>query len=264
MSSEQDRPVRVVIPRRTMLAGGLAVLAAAPALAQTHGQAHGAAAGGGEGEGGEGAALAEGDAAVALLTALGLVEGHLRAGAALYAAGESNLAVTHMKHPGDEIYADLVPMLEAAGAEGFAPELEALAAAVEGRADPAAVAEAESAVMARIEAARQAAGATPYQQARAIEALMRTAAEEYAIGIVDGAVANLHEYQDAWGFVQVAKDQVAKLAGTSPEAAAAMEEALAPTDAIFPGLVPEGAVEGDAAVLLGAAARIELAGLQLR
>jgi hypothetical protein len=244
-----------------MIAGSLVAVgvAAAPSLAQTHGQSHGEG-----GEGGEGTAGAGAAGPTALLVALGLVEGHIRAGAALYAMGEQAMAASHMKHPGDEIYADLVPMLEAAGAEGFAVELEALAAAVESGAEQPAVTDAEAAVVRRIESARGASGASPYERARAIEALVRTAAEEYAIGIVDGQVANLHEYQDAWGFVQVAKEQAARLADADPEVAAALGEALAATDALFPGLAPQGTVDGDAGILLGAAARIELAGLQLR
>ena len=81
--------------------------------------------------------------------------------------------------------------------------------------------------------------------------------------MTDGQVTELPEYLDAWGFVQVAKDQGARLADASRAAADAIAAALAPADALFPDLVPDGKVSGDPSVLLGAAARIEIAGLGL-
>jgi hypothetical protein len=243
-----------LLARRALLAVTLAV-AATPLWAQEAGEG---------GEGGEGVATAGAVPAVALLTALGLVEGHLRAGAWLYAEGRGDLAVTHMKHPGDEIYTGLEPMLAAAGAPGFAGELNALAQAVEGGRPAAEVEPAQAAALAAIDVARDAAQASPYAQARSIEALLRVAAEEYGIGIVNGQVANLHEYQDAWGFTQVAADQAKALSELAPEAGVAMVEAIAATAPIFPSLVPEGTVAGDATALLGAAARVELAGLALK
>jgi hypothetical protein len=248
--------VRIVVPRRLVLAGGMAMAGA------LSGGRLAAETAGGEGEGGEGAAMEDGGT-VALLTALGLVEGHLRAGSALYQAGQPEMALTHKKHPSEEIYTDLAPMLEAVGAPGFAAELEALAETVSTGAPADAVAAAETAALAAIEVARQAAGPSAAETAEAIERLVRTAAEEYAIGIVDGAVSNVHEYQDAWGFVQVAKAQAAVLGAAEPEVAAKISAALAETDMLFPDLAPAGNVDGKAGVLQGAAARIELARLEL-
>lgn len=97
------------------------------------------------GEGGEAGALAAENPKVAILTALGLVEGHLWVGLATYRASQAEEAKTHMKHPGDELYADLEPLLTAQGLPGFAEELTALAEAVEGGGPPA---EAEAAYQA--------------------------------------------------------------------------------------------------------------------
>ena len=95
--------------------------------------------------------------------------------------------------------------------------------------------------------------------------LVRIAAEEYDIGVVDGEIANLHEYQDAWGFVQVARDELRQVAeGDDPKAAAAAEEMLAELEAagpLFPAIVPEGPMTADSSLLWGAAARMELAAL---
>lgn len=257
-----ERTTRLVLPRRMVLAGGAAMAGALmvhPARAQV---AEGGAGGDG-GAGGEGGAAAGAGGNVPLLTALGLVEGHLLSGSALYRAGVSDMALVHKQHPSKEIYADLAPMLDAVGAPGFAPELEAAANAVMGGQDAGTVAAAEAAALAAIDRAREAAGATPAEIAQSVEALVRTAADEYVIGIVDGQVAELAEYQDAWGFMQVAKAQTEALATVAPEVAARMAEALAPTDALFPAIVPEGRIAADPRELQGAAARIELARLQL-
>ena len=44
-----------------------------------------------------------------------------------------------------------------------------------------------------------------------VQSLLETAAEEYAIGIVDGDVKNKYEYQDALGFTMIAKDILNKM-----------------------------------------------------
>jgi hypothetical protein len=85
---------------------------------------------GGEGGGGGGAPqLATNDAAY--LTQLGLIRGHLNVGFDLYQQGEVDAAKTHMKHPGDELYAALEPAFAARGVPGFAKQLETLAAMVQ-------------------------------------------------------------------------------------------------------------------------------------
>lgn len=97
----------------------------------------------------------------------------------------------------------------------------------------------------------------------ALVALTRTAAEEYGEGIVDGRVAELHEYQDAWGFLEAAKAELAGFASEEEpevaEAAAAMRADLAVLEPAFPGLVPEDGIETDASLIHGAAARMEIA-----
>lgn len=255
MDEGSSRTPWPILPRRDVLTGiAITPMAALGAprlvLAQS------------EGEGGEGGAAADAPA-VETLTALGLVEGHLIAGAEAYGQGEAEMAATHMKHPGDEIYTDLEPLLDRYGAPRFAAELQNLADAVADGAPAAEVEAARDAVRDQISAARAAVDATPYERVKSVEALLRTAADEYAIGIVDGEVENLHEYQDAWGFVQVARDEAQTL--DVPEGVGvAIAEAMAPVDALFPAIVPVGGVDGRSEILYGAAARVELAGLQLR
>jgi len=173
-----------------------------------------------------------------------------------------------MKHPEDEIYEDLKGHLDEFGAEDFAAELKALADAVEAGKPIEEVEAALADVLHEIEEAREHSGASEAQEAAAILALMRNAAEEYDEGIKDGAVAELHEYQDAWGFLQTARALAEHMAGEDDAAEKAFgEKALAAIDetsAGFPSIAPEGAVDGDAGLILAAAAKVELAAYKLK
>jgi hypothetical protein len=219
--------------------------------------------GGGEGEGGESSA---GNDDVTFSTLLGLVEGHIRVGTALYRTGEADMAKTHMKHPSDEIYGDLKPLLDARGSKGFAPELEAVAVAVEAGKPAAEVDALAEALFAAIAATRPVKEAAP--AAEVIKNLIRTAGEEYALGVKDGKLDNVHEYQDAWGFTQTAKAVLANLS-TEEKAEhagniAKIEAELASLDALWPDLAGKTPVSGKAEVLFAAAAKIELAGLAMK
>ena len=218
------------------------------------------------GEGGEAGILAERDDDAAYVAALGFIEGHLRVGVALYEAGQADMAITHMKHPQDEIYVALAPQLAERGAPAFDTQLTALAEAVENGAPVDQVQAAFAAVLHEIEEARVV--ISPGKQLDALVLLTRTAAEDYAIGVVDHAIANLHEYQDAWGFVQTVRARAAELALSSDAsvAAAAVKviEALTAVDAAFAGIAPEGAMPGAADLLFGAAAQMEFAVLSVK
>lgn len=124
-------------------------------------------------------------------------------GHALYAMGEHAAARTHAKHPSDELYLDVASALELRGAPPFAAELTAYAEAMaSGAAD---VTDAYAELLLAIAAAENAvADAPPALLARVIVLLLREAAREYTIGVVDGQLENAHEYQDAYGFTQIA------------------------------------------------------------
>ncbi len=223
---------------------------------------------GGEGEGGEAASADLATDDVAYLSQLGLVRGHLLVGVELYKEGAAEMAVTHMKHPGDELYADLEPALAARGSEGFAEELERLATLVENGAPVAEVVEAHEALEAAIASAESAAGeiSLPERLAVAVE-LVKVAAEEYGIGVKDGKLANAHEYQDAYGFVQIAGRELEQASGSggaeAKEVIAEMRKQLATLTPAWPSLVPPDSLETDASLLYGAAARMELAANRL-
>ena len=206
---------------------------------------------------------------VAYLTQLGLVRGHLSVGFGLYREGAKEAARSHMKHPGDELYAALVPAFAARGAPPFDAALAHLATLVERNA-PVAEVEAAYADLERGIAAASAGASKAGLKERlgAVARLVRTAGEEYAEGVKDGAVVNAHEYQDALGFARVAREMVRTIpAGERARASAAIaaiEAELAKLDHLWPSLVPPPSVKGDAAEIFGAASRIELAASAVR
>ncbi|MEM8767510.1 MAG: hypothetical protein AAGE43_08715, partial [Pseudomonadota bacterium] len=231
---------------------------------------------GGEGEGGEGegegaategADLATDDAAY--LTQLGLIRGHLAVGYALYQQELPELAETHMKHPQAEIYTTIEPAFTARGCDGFGAGLTELTAAVTERMSQGDVTTAYEGLIEGIGRCEGVAATDdPVVIAGVIEGLLRTAGVEYQIGVIDGAIDNLHEYQDAWGFTQVAGDLARSSAfaadPTATAVAAQLQTLIDGLEPLWPSLNPEGAVEGEAAQLFGAAAQVEITALPLQ
>lgn len=224
----------------------------------------------GEGEGGEGegaAASSEMDDA-AYLTQLALMQGHLRVGTELYAVGAADMAVTHMKHPSDELYAGLKEAFEKRGVKGFDRELETLAKAVETKAPAEEVAAARAAVDMAIVKAMAAAKSDGSTTLQAVVGLLREAGEEFEVGVKDGKIVNLHEYQDAYGFTAIARDMTeAAKATAKPEQKAVFDTVLAEIDklkGVWPDISGEKPPGGDAKAILVAASKVELASYDLK
>jgi hypothetical protein len=189
---------------------------------------------------------------IAYLTRLGLIRGHLRVGMELYGKGMHEHAKGHMKHPADELYAALTGAFEHRGSSGFAEELETLAALVQQDADDAAVQRAYATLLDRISAAESRVdSSTPdnaaTQGAVAVN-LLDEAAREYSIGVVDGRIEEVHEYQDAYGFTRVATDYShrAKAANAPGEALNEDVRKVEELVRLWPELVPTSPVQGDA------------------
>ncbi len=231
------------------------------------------------GEGGEGEGKGDAQPASAVtddivyLNLLGQVRGHLRVGVALYNAGTQPMALMHMKHPGDELYAAIKPALDARHASDFATALSTLSSTVERQGTQAEVAtalaqlEVALAQSASVVDTRSIAGTKTLLGA--VHALVKTAADEYAEGVKDGKIVNGHEYQDAWGFTTSANLLLASLSDEQRSAAGSpVAEIQAQIDGLltsaWPSLVPPESITTDAALLYGAAARIELAYRALR
>lgn len=270
--------------RRFKLMTGLSTIAAASALALTGcgGEGEGEGAEGeadlssisgeaegegmsseGEGEGGEGeseGAASGADPAtsdVAYIKLLGLVRGHLIAFYELYQNGEHDMARMHVKHPESELYMDIIPAFAPRKQPGFADDLSALVAAAAANGDV----DAEySAAVEALDA--HAPNASPAVQLLAISEIVRTAADEFDIGVEDdGAITNAHEYQDAYGFLVSSRDILAGIKTSDVNATDAISlahEQLELALGSFDGLTAD-STEGRASTLYGAAARIELA-----
>lgn len=234
---------------------------AAKSVAAPAGEGEGAA--GAEGEG-EGAAMATDKASY--LAQLMMLEGHLKASAALYAAGEGSQAAVHMKHPHDEIYATLAPMLTAWGARDISPELNALASTVESGMPVSAVEEAFISLRSAATQAAEASRPTLKETLLAAARTLRQAADEYNEGVKDGKVVNAKEYQDAYGFTGVVVERLASVEGANEAEKAAVavsREQAAFALAIVPTVTPPARPGGKASTIYGAATRIELAALGL-
>ena len=149
------------------------------------------------GEGGE----SGGPGALPVEQRLVFMAGHVEAGLALYRAGESEMAAPHLMHPVSETHAGERAGLDALG---FDPApFESVSAALDAGQSADEIEPQLAAAEANLAAMRAASDADGAAQ---IRFLMDTAVEEYTVAITQGAVTDPAEYQDAWGFVKVARD----------------------------------------------------------
>ena len=125
------------------------------------------------------------------------MEGHLRAGLALYEAGDLKAAKTHMGHPIEEKYDAVAAPLEEMGKGALRDRIEAIARAAEAEAPLSEVTKAYDAAVAVMNEVRG--GMTPADQVMGLAALTRVAGAEYTVAVKGGEVSNLHEYQDSLG-----------------------------------------------------------------
>lgn len=199
---------------------------------------------------------------VAYLVRLGLMRGHLLVGHELYELGALDAARTHSKHPTDELYAGMDNEFAARGTTGFATQLETHATVSQGD-DAAAVGDAYAALTAAIDTSEAAVSPSTAMIAEVVVELLREAAREYAIGIVDGRLANAHEYQDAYGFAQVALAWAMRGGESDAAVFAPIAERIRILADMWPSLEPPPEVDSQAARLYGAAAEVEIHALAL-
>ena len=196
------------------------------------------------------------------LTHLGLVKGHLHVGVELYKKEYYENAKRHMKHPKSELYAGLIPTFEAKKTNGFATELEALALSVENNEELSIVSKNYNILL---EAIRQNENYVKSEsnsfknKVLLVRSLLEIAAEEYAIGIVDGNIQNKFEYQDALGFTTVAKsilNEVSSLSEAEDVKRNKMIKIIDSLSSLWPSLVPTEKISGDAVKILNAVDKI--------
>ncbi len=193
---------------------------------------------------------------------LGLIRGHLLSFIELYRAEAYEMASAHVQHPASELYDALVPAFEARASDGFAEGLTALADAAAEHSDVDAV-YADLVVAIRATAPKTSVAV----KLLAISKMVATAAEEFDVGVADDcAIVDAHEYQDAFGFLSVAREMLASENSSDineTEAIAVAHEQLDLSISAFAGLLAETS-EGQAETIYAAAAQIERAALRLQ
>ncbi len=220
------------------------------------------------GEGGESGATAEATPDAAYLTRLALVEGHVIGANAMYARGLTDEGTALAGHPEAELMDDVRDSLATHGAADFSDQLDAVGDAMNDNAGAAKIEMAMSALHSGITAAETAGNVPLRAYSDTILALTKAAAFEYAKATETAKVEDMFAYHEAYGFVLVA-DRLATDLATSDDAAAAKAGARA-HDALTVALAEFGDMAaakpnvGDASVIYGAAARIELAALAVK
>lgn len=198
----------------------------------------------------------------AFLAQLGFIRGHLWVGMKLYEEGHIEMAKTHMKHPGDELYAGLTEAFNDRGQPGFADELEALADSVINDNSKDVVMNNYKVLLDAISAHEPIADMTAKSVLLSVATMLMATADEYAVGIQEGKVAQVHEYQDALGFKEIALNRLERINSEEAEkASSAIDETrnvLKSLTDLWPTITPEGELQGDASKIYGAASRIEL------
>ena len=191
-----------------------------------------------------------------------MVRGHLHVGIELYKSEYFENAKRHMKHPKSELYSALIPTFEAKKAIGFAVELANLALSVESNEDFEIVSKNYEILLNVISQNEKIVGTENNvftEKILLVNALLEIAAEEYAIGIVDGNIENKYEYQDALGFTKVAKNILEETEPLTSLQAAKKDKALEIINnlsSLWPLLVPTEKINGDAEQILIAISKI--------
>ena len=197
------------------------------------------------------------------LTNLNLMKGHLWVGIQLYKASLKDNAKMHMKHPKSELYGDMIPTFESKGAPGFAFELETLASSVESEESLQTVNLNYKNLFKAINKNEKFVDETSVSMHKKVElviSLLRIAAAEYAVGIIDGKVENKYEYQDAFGFTNMAKNIIEKVNTedvTEKKRLSKIIEAIDTLSPLWPELAPNLNVDGDAITILNAIEEIK-------
>jgi len=219
------------------------------------------------GEAGEAGITAAAPEDTAYLTELMIIQGHMQAARDLYAMGEKDKAVELSKHPQEE---GTLAALQAQIAEYHAQDVaDEIAALTDTMAKGAAQADVDLAAS-QVDQAFAAAASVKDTEVRArfdaVVLLVKAAAGEYQASITDGKVEDLMGWHEAWSFIGIARAQLQDLAG-QPLAAKAAPKALKALEDVNPAFgdpMAAAPLAGDAQILLGVAAKLELIASSVR
>lgn len=158
--------------------------------------------------------------------------GHLEASRANLEQGNWTLAQAHAAHPTAEYWASVESVLEERGLTSVREPLDAyLQAAQEESADARQANEAaQQALREAIATVLESSDDPSALQAAALATLAESIATELAEAVENGQIVNIEEFQDAWGFFQVLRNELPTVVAAAPEsgkeAAAEAEEDL--------------------------------------
>lgn len=235
---------------------------ASPATVAGEGGEGGEGEGGAGGEGGVNAAAAATDP-IAYLSALAVVEAHVRAAAAAAQAGERQAAGEMFAHPVSEILIDMAPTFRTLGVAAFDDQLTAASTATfEGETAAALQARADRILATLDEAAERAPGgaASAAVQASVIADQIDRAAMQYATA---KGVENFEPYLDGYGFYVTARalrdEQVGRLRREQPDALTAFDAALERLAPAYPTAQRPQTLSIEVGPLLAAASSAKLA-----
>ncbi len=209
----------------------------------------------------EGAQLGT-DSDVTFLAQLAMIEGHLLAGTVLYRMGEKEMAMLHVEHPVAEIYGTLEPALINKNSKGFKAEITELVEAMRHDLPKQKTEPLLQPIKSKI-AALRALHSAPADIAASVAVIMQLSALEYQEGVLDGQVTEAYEYQDAWGFAQLAKQTMSELdhgaQATHTAEISRIESELSKLDVLWPDLTGRKPISASPQILQDAVAVIGIA-----
>ena len=141
---------------------------------------------------------------------LALIEGHLWVANELVNEGHLALGNKHSKHPAQEVYRDLKPLFGSINSRGFAAELERMAMSLENK-NIEAFQISYLAVVSAINSIYPKMSLTVSQELEVALGLLQQALIEYEVGVNEGVVVDLQEYQDARGFAHIAEERIRRI-----------------------------------------------------
>jgi hypothetical protein len=190
------------------------------------------------------------------VTKMALIQGHLWVAAQLVEAGDMDLGAKHAKHPAQEVYQELLPFFRQIGSAGFADELDAMSQQLHS-ANKADFLTSYLRVMTVMNGIVADQGLDDAAKLRVARALIAQADIEYRAGVVDDEIADLQEYQDARGFLQIAETFVVQCAGSAQRGR--LLDQFQSAKALWPDLNPEVPILGDPATLSALIGQLEAA-----
>jgi hypothetical protein len=236
--------------------------ATAPAAAAGEG-GEGGGEGGESGEGGVNVAAAATDPVV-YLSALALVEAHVRAAAEAAGAGQQQAAAEMFAHPVSEVLVDMQPTFQQLGVANFEEPFIAASTATAQGAAPAEVRRQAEGLLDTLEAAEARAPAGGLRNPDVAAAVIADMVDRGALQYGAAKASDAYEpYLDGYGFLLTARAwrerHGAEIARAAPETARKIDAAIAALETAYPTATRPATLGANEGALLAAASQVKLA-----